>query len=53
MRFVSHLKTTSDTISQEEFTAIRAAGYSDTQLPEISQVIALTIFSNTFGAPAI
>lgn len=49
VRFVSHLQTTSGTISQEEFTAIRAAGYTDTQLAEISLAIALTIFTNTFN----
>lgn len=46
---VSHLLTTSGTISEEEFSAIRAAGYSDTQLAEISMAIALTIFTNTFN----
>jgi AhpD family alkylhydroperoxidase len=49
VHFVSHLQTTSGTISEEEFTAIRAAGYTDTQLAEISLAIALTIFTNTFN----
>lgn len=49
MRFVSHLQTTSGTISEDEFSAIRAAGYTDTQLAEISMAIALTIFTNTFN----
>ncbi|RQR22257.1 carboxymuconolactone decarboxylase family protein [Burkholderia sp. Bp9143] len=49
VRFVSHLQTTSGTISQDEFIAIRAAGYTDTQLAEISLTIALAIFTNTFN----
>ncbi|MCR4470029.1 carboxymuconolactone decarboxylase family protein [Burkholderia sp. SCN-KJ] len=49
VRFVSHLQATSGTISQDEFAAIRAAGYSDTQLAEISLTIALSIFTNTFN----
>jgi len=49
VRFVSHLQTTSGTISQYEFIAIRVAGYTDTQLAEISLAIALTIFTNTFN----
>lgn len=49
VRFVSHLQTTSGSISQDEFTAIRAVGYTDTQLAEISLAIALTIFTNTFN----
>ncbi|TKR54289.1 carboxymuconolactone decarboxylase family protein [Allopusillimonas ginsengisoli] len=49
VRFVSHLQATSGSISQDEFTAIRAVGYTDTQLAEISLAIALTIFTNTFN----
>lgn len=49
VRFVSHLQSTSGSISQDEFTAIRAVGYTDTQLAEISLAIALTIFTNTFN----
>lgn len=49
VRFVSHLQTTSGTISQDEFTAIREAGYTDTQLAEISFAIALAIFTSTFN----
>jgi len=49
LRFVSHLHTTSGTISQDEFDAIRAAGYTDTQLAEIALTIALGIFTNTFN----
>jgi alkylhydroperoxidase family enzyme len=49
VRFVSHLHTTSGTISDDEYAAIRAAGYSDTQLAEIALTIALGIFTNTFN----
>lgn len=49
VRFVSHLQTTSGTINQDEFDAIRAAGYTDTQLAEISLTIALALFTNTFN----
>jgi AhpD family alkylhydroperoxidase len=49
VRFVSHLHTTSGSISLDEFTAIRTAGYTDTQLAEISLAIALITFTNTFN----
>ncbi|GJH30045.1 carboxymuconolactone decarboxylase family protein [Caballeronia novacaledonica] len=49
VRFVSHLCITSGTISDDEFTAIRAAGYTDIQLAEISLTFALGIFTNTFN----
>jgi AhpD family alkylhydroperoxidase len=49
VRFVSYLQTTTGTISQDEFAAIRAAGYTDTQLAEISLTIGLSIFTNTFN----
>jgi uncharacterized peroxidase-related enzyme len=49
IRFVLILQRTSGTISDTEFAAIRTAGYSDTQLAEISLAIALTIFTNTFN----
>lgn len=49
VRFVSHLHTSSGSISQDEFTAIHAAGYTDTQLAEISLAIALITFTNTFN----
>ncbi|MGO4306562.1 carboxymuconolactone decarboxylase family protein [Cupriavidus sp. RAF12] len=48
-RFVSHLQTTSDTMKEDEFNAIRAAGYTDAQLAEISLTVALDIFINTFN----
>ncbi len=49
VRFVSHLHTTSGTINEVEFNAIRAVGYTDTHLAEISLTIALGIFTNTFN----
>ncbi|TKR54281.1 carboxymuconolactone decarboxylase family protein [Allopusillimonas ginsengisoli] len=49
VRFVLNLQNTSGTISDDEFAAIRAAGYTDTQLAEISLAMALGIFTNTFN----
>jgi uncharacterized peroxidase-related enzyme len=49
VRFVLNLQKTSGTIGENEYAAIRAAGYTDTQLAEISLAIALTIFTNTFN----
>lgn len=49
VRFVLNLQKTSGTISENEFAAIRAAGYTDAQLAEISLAIAMTIFTNTFN----
>jgi uncharacterized peroxidase-related enzyme len=49
VRFVLNLQKSSGTISESEFSAIRAAGYSETQLADISLAIALTIFTNTFN----
>jgi uncharacterized peroxidase-related enzyme len=49
IHFVLNLQTTRGTISESEFAAIRAAGYSDTQLADISLTIAMTIFTNTFN----
>lgn len=49
IRFVLNLQQTSGTITDDEFAAIREAGYTDTQLAEISLAIALTIFTNTFN----
>ena len=48
-RFVRQLQTTNGTISAEQFAAIKAAGYSDAQLVEITLAIALTVFTNTFN----
>jgi uncharacterized peroxidase-related enzyme len=49
IRFVRIVQTTSGTLNENEYAAIRAAGYTDTQLAEISLAIALTIFTNTFN----
>jgi uncharacterized peroxidase-related enzyme len=49
VHFVLNLQKTSGTINENEFAAIRAAGYTDKQLAEISLAIALTIFTNTFN----
>ena len=49
VHFVLNLQKTSGTISENELSAIRAAGYTDTQLAEISLAIAMTIFTNTFN----
>jgi hypothetical protein len=40
---------TSGTVSDEEFAAIKAAGYSDAQLVEISLAFATTVFTNVFN----
>jgi uncharacterized peroxidase-related enzyme len=48
-RFVRMLTQTSGTISEAEFQAIRAAGYTDAQLVDISLAIALTVFTNVFN----
>ncbi|WP_051975158.1 carboxymuconolactone decarboxylase family protein [Cupriavidus necator] len=49
IRFVSVINETSGTIEESEFAAIRSAGYTDTQLADISLTIALTVFTNTFN----
>lgn len=49
VRFVRVLARTSGTIADEEFAAIRAAGYSDAQLVDISLAIAVTSFTNVFN----
>ena len=48
-RFVRKLAATSGTVSDEEFAAIKAAGYSDAQLVEISLAFATTVFTNVFN----
>lgn len=47
--FVSHLYTTSGTVSDDQYDAIREAGYTDRQLAEIALTFALGIFTNTFN----
>lgn len=49
IRFVKLLTETSGTVSDEAFAAIRAAGYTDRQLVEISLAIAVTVFTNVFN----
>jgi uncharacterized peroxidase-related enzyme len=49
VRFVRTLHLNRDTLSQADFDAVRAAGYTDTQLADISLAIALITFSNTFN----
>ncbi len=43
------LRSTSGTVSDEDFAAIKAAGYSDAQLVEISLAFATTVFTNVFN----
>jgi uncharacterized peroxidase-related enzyme len=49
VRFVHKLAQSSGTVSDEDFAAIKAAGYSDAQLVEISLAFATTVFSNVFN----
>jgi len=49
IRFVKLLIETSGTVSDAEFQAIRAAGYTDEQFVEISLAIAVTVFTNMFN----
>ena len=49
IRFVRKLAATSGTVSNAEFAAIKAAGYSDAQLVEISLAFATTVFTNVFN----
>jgi uncharacterized peroxidase-related enzyme len=49
VHFVRRLVRTSGTISEAEFSAIKAAGYTDAQLVDISLAIALTVFTNVFN----
>jgi uncharacterized peroxidase-related enzyme len=49
IRFVRILAETSGTVSGGEFAAIKAAGYSDAQLVDISLAFATTAFTNVFN----
>ena len=49
VRFVRKLAQSSGTVSDEDFAAIKAAGYSDAQLVEISLAFATTAFTNVFN----
>ena len=47
--FVRKLQQSHGTIPVAEFAAIKAAGYTDQQLVEISLAIAVTVFTNVFN----
>jgi alkylhydroperoxidase family enzyme len=47
--FVRKLAQSSGTVSNEDFAAIKLAGYSDAQLVEISLAFATTVFTNVFN----
>ena len=47
--FVHKLAASSGTVSEADFAAIKAAGYSDAQLVEISLAFATTVFTNVFN----
>jgi uncharacterized peroxidase-related enzyme len=49
VRFVRNLAQSSGTVSDEDFAAIKAAGYSDAQLVEIGLAFATTVFTNVFN----
>ena len=49
IRFVRQLAQSSGTVSAEDFAAIKAAGYTDAQLVEISLAFATTVFTNVFN----
>ena len=49
VRFVRKLAQSSGTVSDEDFSAIKAAGYSDAQLVEISLAFATIAFTNVFN----
>lgn len=49
INFVRKLAQSSGTVSDEDFAAIKAAGYSDAQLVEISLAFATIIFTNVFN----
>ncbi len=48
-RFVKMLASTSGTISADELAAIKAAGYTDAQIVDISLAMAVTVFTNVFN----
>jgi uncharacterized peroxidase-related enzyme len=47
--FIRKLAQSSGTVSEEDFAAIKAAGYSDAQLVAISLAFATTVFTNVFN----
>jgi uncharacterized peroxidase-related enzyme len=49
IHFVKLIASTSGTIAEAEFNAIKAAGYTDAELVEISLAVAITVFTNVFN----
>src|SRR5579859_166903 len=49
IRFVNLLASTSGTLRADEFVAIKAAGYTDAQIVDISLAIAVIVFTNVFN----
>jgi uncharacterized peroxidase-related enzyme len=49
IRFVRTLAETSGTVSDDDYAAIKAAGYSDAQLVDISLAFATNAFTNVFN----
>ena len=49
IRFVRELAATSGTVSDVDFASIKAAGYSDAQLVDISLAFATITFTNVFN----
>jgi uncharacterized peroxidase-related enzyme len=47
--FVRKLAQSSGTVSDDDYAAIKSAGYSDAQLVEISLAFATTAFTNVFN----
>jgi uncharacterized peroxidase-related enzyme len=47
--FVRKLAHSSGTVSDDDYAAIKSAGYSDAQLVEISLAFATTVFTNVFN----
>ena len=48
-RFIRKVVQTSGTLREEEFASIKAAGYTDAQIVDISLAIAVTVFTNVFN----
>ena len=48
-KLVRKIVQTSGTLREEEFAAIKAAGYTDAQIVDISLAIAVTVFTNVFN----
>jgi uncharacterized peroxidase-related enzyme len=49
VRFVRTLAETSGAVSDDDFAAIKVAGYTDTQLVDISLAFATIVFTNVFN----